>query len=117
MYGDNLLSRKALEAASPTDGNHSALLSAWLEHLRIFNVFFSAPLDLDMSMLTAFSGSYSNFDGNGPSEVGDSAEAVLGKGYEERGSDPSLDYRTYRYLFLGRGKPVTHVRVLAKMSD
>ncbi|WP_433291509.1 ATP-dependent nuclease [Pseudonocardia sp. CA-142604] len=117
IYQPGLLSQAALAATAPTEAGYRALLEAWLLHLRKFNVFFSAPLDLDMSMLTAFHDEYASVEGRGPSTQGDAKEAVLGKGYEGRGAHDDLDYPMYRYLFLGRGKPVTHVRTLVRMDD
>jgi len=93
----------------------------WLRQLRRENVFFSTPLDLDWSLLREFRTAYSKLDDGqtGPGE-GDATEAVLGK----RG-DPAKyqtnadqeDMRWYRYLFLGRSKPSTHLRALTSLSD
>jgi hypothetical protein len=87
----------------------------WIALLRTFNVFFSAPLDIDYSMLRAFPGDYQELEAgmDAPAEK-DARDAVLGeKGQFDLyvANDPLL--RWYRYLFLGRGKPSTHVRVLS----
>ncbi|MBY5585629.1 ATP-dependent nuclease [Rhizobium leguminosarum] len=90
-------------------------LMEWVRWLRQFNVFFCAPLDLDYSMLKAMPTAYRALEPGrlGPSDAGNVREAVFGEG------DPKLypadhddDLKWYRYLFLGRGKPSTHVRVL-----
>ena len=54
----------------------------------------------------------------GPSDKGDPKPVVLGVE-----GDPSIygekfddDFRWYRYLFFGRGKPSTHVRVLSVLD-
>jgi putative ATP-dependent endonuclease of the OLD family len=86
----------------------------WLNHLRSFNVFFSAPLDIDYLMLQAFPMGYQQLiDGmDGPANK-DARDAVLGdKGVLDLYTENDPLMRWYRYLFLGRGKPSTHVRVL-----
>jgi len=87
----------------------------WLTFLRGHGVYFSAPLDIDHSMLVAFPQQYQALEegADGPAAK-DAREAVLGdKGLYQlyTADDPLL--RWYRYLFLGRGKPSTHVRVLS----
>jgi ABC-type cobalamin/Fe3+-siderophores transport system ATPase subunit len=87
--------------------------------LRGFGVFFSAPLDLDYSMLTAFPAAYQQLEPGmrGPRD-GDPRSAVLGDQGVLALYDATYDapLRWYRYLFLGRGKPSTHVRVLARVD-
>jgi hypothetical protein len=95
-------------------------LNIWVKFLRRHGVFFCEPLDLDYSMLAAFPKAYQVVEPGrrGPSQQGDPRTAVLGE--EGRGDlysaahDPLL--RWYRYLFLGRGKPSTHVRVLSAQT-
>lgn len=92
-------------------------MDTWITWLRQFNVYFCTPLDLDYSMLQAFPTAYQMpEDGRrGPSSQGDPRDAVLGD--KGRGdlypADQDTLLRWYRYLFLGRGKPSTHVRVMA----
>jgi hypothetical protein len=96
-------------------------LDAWAKALRQFGVFFCAPLDLDYSMLRAFPAAYQIVapGRQGPSNRGDPRTAVLGDdgmpSLYPAGHDEPL--RWYRYLFLGRGKPSTHVRVLSGLPD
>jgi putative ATP-dependent endonuclease of OLD family len=96
-------------------------LKGWITMLRNHGVYFCDPLDLDYSLLRAYSAAYRVLeDGRtGPSEKGDAKGAVLGDD-----GDPSIylkdsdeDFRWYRYLFLGRGKPSTHLRVLSGMNS
>lgn len=96
-------------------------LDRWLTHLRAFNVFYCDPLDLDWSMLEAFEEAYTTLeaDMSGPSNRGDPKDTVLGPD-----GDPDIyeDYQEelfkwYRYLFLGRGKPSTHVRILSSLCN
>lgn len=97
------------------------LIPAWLNHLEQFNVFYSSPLDLDMSLMHRFFGSYSAHlapGERGPSTTGDPREAVLGAvgvrpGFEYWEDDVWTDYlRWYRYLFLTKSKPSRHMMVL-----
>jgi putative ATP-dependent endonuclease of OLD family len=92
-------------------------ISSWATSLRRFNVFFSSPLDIDYSMLKAFQEQYENAieDGSrGPSENGEPRTSILGdEGYLNFYPDETGLLRWYRYLFLGRGKPSTHIRVLS----
>jgi hypothetical protein len=95
-------------------------LTNWSNALRRFNVFFCSPLDLDYSMLRAFPAAYQVIDPGrqGPSQQGDPRTAVLGDegGGDLYPADQDRLLRWYRYLFLGRGKPSTHVRVLSAQT-
>lgn len=109
-------------------------IDAWLSMLEErFGVFFSSPLDLDFSMLEAFPDVYQGLvpDGGGPrlpvpgsleyseaigsrmrqvlaADVG-SASPCLGSTYSEK--QKGL-FAWYKYLFLDRSKPVSHMRAL-----
>ena len=99
-----------------------------MTHLRQFSVFFSTPLDLDMAMLVASWKAYTELDPGerGPKES-DATDAVLGSGGSPgefwAPADPDElakqqeRLRWYRYLFLGRAKPSTHLRALARLSS
>lgn len=100
-------------------------LKAWLKHLEKWDVYFSAPLDLDMLLLRKFKSAYTGHleDGQrGPSVRGDPLGAVLGDPdvrpdvsfwSNEREID---DLRWYRYLFLTHSKPGTHLRALSHVD-
>lgn len=97
-------------------------LDKWVEHLHQHAVFFCTPLDLDMSMLLAFADEYRRLEAGkrGPKTVAQAAKAVLGKD----GSPDEYDlkdwkdeFHWYQYLFLGRGKPTTHMHVLSRLTD
>lgn len=92
-------------------------LTNWANALRQHNVFFCTPLDLDYSMLRAFPAPYQVIEPGrqGPSQQGNPRSAVLGdEGRPDLyGNEQDQLLRWYRYLFLGRGKPSTHVRVLS----
>lgn len=110
-----------LDAFDGWDIANRELLNKWAVFLRTFNVYFCAPLDLDYSMLQAFPAAYQVVDAGrqGPSPNGDPRTAVLGEAGRgdlyPAAEDGAL--RWYRYLFLGRGKPSTHVRVLSGMDE
>jgi hypothetical protein len=95
-------------------------LRRWVEWLERFDIYFSDPLDLDYAMLAAYPAAYHVLDGKmrGPSGRGNPREAVLGDdgdpGFYDATTDDAL--RWYRYLFLGRGKPSTHIRVLSQLK-
>ncbi len=108
-----------LAAFDRFDAGDANSLDSWAKWLREFGVFFCAPLDLDYSMLRAFPAAYQVVEPGrqGPSIRGDPRTAVLGDDglpalYP---ADQDQLLRWYRYLFLGRGKPSTHVRVLSGM--
>lgn len=82
-------------------------------------VVFCAPLDLDMTMLTAYPEAYRIIDEgqNGPA-TSPAHEAVLGvKGDGDLYGGWDDEFRWYRYLFLGRSKPSTHLRALQALDN
>lgn len=102
----------------------STELKKWTQHLRRWNVFFSEPLDLDMSLLKTYFDYYTTNLGDeakGPNLESDAASAVLGD------SNPKLIYWAdenrkkylgwYRYLFTNRSKPASHLRALTAVPD
>jgi len=95
-------------------------LNEWMGWLNSFHVYFCTPLDLDYSMLQAFPAAYQVIEPGrqGPSPLGDPRTAVLGDDGLPHlyGAPQDALLRWYRYLFLGRGKPSTHVRVLSKLD-
>lgn len=109
----------ALGADTASTESH---LAEWIDRLRGHGVYFCDPLDLDMSMLRALREHYTDLPSGqrGPQNQGDAALAVLGgKGDAGAyaGDEWAADFTWYRYLFLGRGKPNTHVHALARASD
>jgi hypothetical protein len=101
----------------------------WLSHFERYSVFFSRWLDLDLMMLKAFEHAYCATADRGPhiptdasklSEAIDKAtQAVLGEssstiGYSD--ADRQL-FIWYRYLFLNRSKPTSHLMALTSLSD
>lgn len=108
----------AIMALNPID---IALLRQWIARLETFCVYFSTPLDLDFTMLKAYPAAYQVRAAGmrGPNGRGDPRDAVLGDDGSPDFYDATYDdaLRWYRYLFLGRGKPSTHVRVLSRLTQ
>jgi putative ATP-dependent endonuclease of OLD family len=124
IFGENLdplgptTNLAAFDVLPITD---TAALTRWMNWLRQFNVFFCTPLDLDYSMLKAFPLAYQVIEPGrqGPSPLGEPRTAVLGEDGQAHlyVADQDALMRWYRYLFLGRGKPSTHVRVLSAQDS
>ncbi len=97
-------------------------MNDWINYLRQFGVYFSEPLDLDMSLLQTFPDQYKKLPPGARGPRGDADEArlaVLGSD-----GDPDLcrdmqddDYLWYRYLFMTRSKPATHLYALSFIDD
>jgi hypothetical protein len=97
-------------------------------HLRKFRVFFTSPLDLDLAMLREFWDAYTALeDGERGPQASDATDAVLGtegatNAYWNPSDPKELEQRRtwlrwYRYLFLNRSKPSTHLRALSQLTD
>lgn len=100
-------------------------LQGWLDYLeRSSSVFFSAPLDLDLAMLTAFPAAYqATIEGTGPRMSNEAAaEVVLGTAGSGLASyagsfQPYQEHMAaYRYHFLTHSKPATHLRALTHLD-
>jgi hypothetical protein len=125
LFGDDALGHDARDlvarlGADPAEADSH--LREWLDRLRRYGVFFCEPLDLDMAMLRALREHYTHvpIGRKGPQDRGDAAAAVLGSEGEPSsypGAEWAADFTWYRYLFLGRGKPNTHVHALARATD
>jgi hypothetical protein len=110
------------------------VMQGWLTMLEGHGVFFCAPLDLDFSMLTAFPDAYhAATTGTGPripdapdhpelyqQRLDQARDAVLkpeggdGHTYDE---NELSEFIWYHYLFLGRGKPSTHILALNALTE
>ncbi|MGE6323322.1 ATP-dependent nuclease [Pseudomonas oryzihabitans] len=104
---------------------HRKVLKGWVDCLKPYGVYFSAPLDLDLAMLEAFPLAYKAIipPGGGPKTTVDkAAEVVLGTA----GPGVSLYTRSfkhypellpaYRYHFLTNSKPATHLAALTHLT-
>jgi putative ATP-dependent endonuclease of the OLD family len=94
-----------------------------LQHLRTFGVFFATPLDLDYAMLYQFETAYTDLElgERGPNRSSDPTDTVIGEGGTRPGywgkEAQRERLRWYRYLFLSRSKPTTHLRALSRIGD
>jgi putative ATP-dependent endonuclease of the OLD family len=94
-----------------------------IKHLQTFGVFFSEPLDLDYAMLKQFPAAYTGLESGerGPKQDSDPTATVIG----DAGTGPDFwseearlqQLRWYRYLFITRSKPATHLRALGRITD
>jgi hypothetical protein len=97
----------------------------WLKALRAEGIFFSFPLDIDFTMLRAFSTSYQHPNPGGRGPRGDASAIREKKSVTlKTGGNPELyegsydeEFKWYPYLFLSRSKPETHVAALARIGD
>ncbi|MGY0217215.1 ATP-dependent nuclease [Endozoicomonadaceae bacterium StTr2] len=96
-------------------------IDSWVQYLRHYHVYFSSPLDIDYSMLKAFPEEYQvapDESSTGPSTRSEPGTAVLGDaGHPRFYANDLHNLRWYRYLFLGRGKPSTHIRVIGSIPS
>lgn len=116
-----------LETMKTWDSANWDCLKTWVSFLEGHNVFYSAPLDLDMEMLSAYPSAYEAIipTGGGPSLTPDEAVAVVlgkdGKGIAHYTAVEFAGYKdrmpAYRYHFLTRSKPATHLQALAQLDD
>lgn len=107
------------------DPEDRKILKGWIDCLKPHGVYFSAPLDLDLSMLEAFPAAYKEIipKGGGPRMAEDkAAEVVLGTAGPGLGlyTGPFKDYPAllpaYRYHFLTNSKPATHLAALTHIQ-
>jgi hypothetical protein len=126
------LAPEALRAMRTWDVADVTSQRRWMIRLAEFDVFFSWPLDLDFMMLRAFSGPYRGTappkggpripkegDANREQRIKDAISAALkdgGTNGSTYSQDEQLDFFWYRNLFLGRGKPTTHILALAQIE-
>jgi putative ATP-dependent endonuclease of the OLD family len=129
----SILTDKELAGMHGWDVNDVDTMKTWLESLETFGVFFSKPLDLDFMMLRAFANAYAVVpdEADGPdipdaedSDYDGKLKRVIRAVLKEAGSvgdtysdGEKKDFFWYRYLFLGRSKPATHILALSKIED
>ena len=107
------------------DTEDRKILRGWVDCLKPHGVYFSAPLDLDLAMLKAFPDAYEAIipEAGGPKMAIDkAAEVVLGTAgpgltlYTGAYKDYPALLPEYRYHFLTRSKPATHLAALAHIK-
>lgn len=104
----------------------------WVECLEGYGVYFSSPLDLDFLMLQHYPDAYHGTVGtdegpeipkNGAANYDAKQAAVIRAVLKEAGGDGEsykpeevTAFYWYRYLFLTRGKPTTHLKALSGLT-
>ncbi|WP_282775479.1 AAA family ATPase [Phaeodactylibacter xiamenensis] len=128
-----ILSDEKLEKMHDSDPSKVNVMNLWIKRLENYDVFFSVPLDLDFMMLQTFDKEYQNTAIRGPripnkEKASDAfkekvltglratlkSENATGATYSEAEKELMI---WYNYLFLGRGKPSTHLLALSAISD
>lgn len=137
IKGGGVLSEAVFEKMHERDPSKQALMQIWLRRLSEFDVYFCDPLDLDFVMLEAYEDYYTHEsaypDGDGPNipdkeKKRDKYDTYIDGAIEATLKSEDADANLYseeqqelmiwyRYLFLGRGKPVTHIQVLSQIPD
>jgi hypothetical protein len=126
----NLNEQQLVALGNRLPGDDQQLLE-WFQYLETHNVFFSNPLDLDFLLLEAFENQYkSATTGTGPVIPTDPPararrlESACSAVLKPEGGDGATYspvqrelFIWYQYLFLGRGKPVTHMLALNALDD
>jgi putative ATP-dependent endonuclease of OLD family len=127
VEGGTVLSKEEFLAMHTWEPDLKTMRS-WMNTLERYGVFFSAPLDLDFMMLESFPSEYAKIAKKGPNipegktEYEQALNAAIDAVLKEDNSGGKL-YSTdqlrlffwYRYLFLNRGKPVSHLLALSEI--
>ncbi|WP_138481356.1 ATP-dependent nuclease [Dyadobacter bucti] len=136
VLGDkSVLSEQVLNTMHTWDIANEQNLNAWVNRVKNYDVFYSAPLDIDFLMLSSYEEFYKDAipDGGGPAipDPGDDPDefykkietavrATL-KSEKAEGNSYSQEQKElmvwYNYHFLGRGKPATHIEAMSLMTD
>lgn len=118
------LSQQHLDELAKWNGPDNVLTSKigkdWFKFFEDAGVFFSAPLDLDFTMMTTFPEAYGVTDDELEDPDDERISAVLGKshGDVDQYSEEALKYfDAYHRLFKLGSKPAAHLTALAELSD
>jgi putative ATP-dependent endonuclease of the OLD family len=135
LSNDTILSDESLNEMHSWKLEKKDILMGWVEYLKQYNVFFSSSLDLDFLMLTHY---YAFYEATAPEnggpripnrtekpqefveKVNSAIHATLKseKATATTYSDEEKELMIwYNYLFLGRGKPTTHIQALSSMTN
>jgi len=121
-----IYSLEEIEDFHKRDVTQKELMDTWVTKLEKENVYFSYPLDIDFSMLSSFEENYQSVMPSGtrfPKKDSDEyqkkikssimavlkSENAIGETYDEEEHELMVWYNS---LFLGRGKPSTHIEAL-----
>lgn len=126
------ISSDQLEAIECLPASEVGNFRMWFKHLEKFGIFFSSPLDLDLLMLEHFPEAYKSVANNsaGPripechdlaykAYLDKAALSVMGANLENSKYPKELYelFPWYRYLFLSKSKPATHLQALQTIQD
>lgn len=109
----------------------------WIQRLETHNIYFSYPLDIDFMMLEKYPSAYQTLstgkrgptipnaaDSDYTKKVQEAIASVLKKTKKEDievidiSKYPNIQfYFWYKYLFLGQGKPTSHLNALSLISN
>jgi len=93
----------------------------WLSWLEAHGVYFSAPLDLDLSMLSAYPNAYKLDVADTANPTDEILTAVLGKGRmhaaEQYAVEESALFAEYHRMFNNGSKPVQHLSALSSLTN
>lgn len=135
ISGDKVLSDKELDAMHNWNYQTPSTIQGWLTMLESFDVFFSAPLDLDFMLLSQFPKEYKGTTpkAGGPQIPDKTKEPDKFKEKIDTAIHATLKSKSataatytqaekelmiwYNYLFLGRGKPSTHILAMAQIEN
>jgi putative ATP-dependent endonuclease of OLD family len=133
VLGGRVLSDVDLDKMHTWDKTQTKTMQGWIDAISNHDVFFSRPLDLDFMLLTAFKDQYLAQKNRGP-QIPDKAtkpamfqekvdaavcntlksKKATGALYTEADKELMI---WYDYLFLGKGKPITHLEALRDIPD
>lgn len=100
--------------------NSGELGRAFLDWLEDCGVYFSAPLDLDFAMLSAYPNAYRLKNDNVGNPEADTLGAVLGKNRvleTQYSAEESALFAEYHRMFQNGSKPVQHLDALSNLTD
>lgn len=104
----------------PTNLCSTAEGQKWITFLESAGVFFSAPLDLDYSMLVQFPLAYGVEEGELEAADAEVVRGVLGKVHGPVGvydADEQRYFDAYRSRFKVKSKPAAHLAALSALTD
>ena len=120
---EEIVPTEDLDAVPGWDADEGIVVDdlGWIPRLESLGIYFSAPLDLDFSMLTHFPKAYRVKDDECAAPDEGTLQAVLGKKHdvvENQYSDEQQSFfEAYHCRFKIGSKPTWHIRALASISN
>lgn len=135
LEGGSILSDEQLNNMHTRVSNGEEI--PWMNRLETYNIYFSYPLDIDFMMLEKYPSAYQTLS---TGQRGPTIPNVIDTDYTEKVQEaiasvlkktkkadieainisnyPNHEYYFwYKYLFLGQGKPTSHLNALSQISD